>query len=95
MLRPGGVAIMSFSNRCFPTKAVAIWTQTGDPDHIWIVRAHPAVPCDPGHACFMRFDAVREAEVTRATAGSWGPCCMPAAALRARRQVGPPQFLRT
>ena len=29
-LKPGGVAIMSFSNRCFPTKAIAIWTQTGD-----------------------------------------------------------------
>lgn len=25
MLRPGGVVIASYSNRCFPTKAVAIW----------------------------------------------------------------------
>jgi SAM-dependent methyltransferase len=25
VLRPGGVFIVSFSNRCFPTKAVAIW----------------------------------------------------------------------
>lgn len=25
ILKPGGVAIASFSNRCFPTKAVAIW----------------------------------------------------------------------
>ncbi len=25
VLKPGGVAIASFSNRCFPTKAVAIW----------------------------------------------------------------------
>ena len=37
VLKPGGKAIMSFSNRCFPTKAIAIWTQTGDPDHILIV----------------------------------------------------------
>ena len=38
VLKPGGKAIMSFSNRCFPTKAIAIWTATGDPDH---VRANP------------------------------------------------------
>ena len=45
-LRPGGVAIMSFSNRCFPTKAIAIWTQTGDLDHVWIVGSyfHYSVP---------------------------------------------------
>ena len=34
-LKPGGKAIMSFSNRCFPTKAITIWTQTGDVDHVW------------------------------------------------------------
>ena len=34
VLKPGGLAIMSFSNRCFPTKAVSIWTATGDLDHI-------------------------------------------------------------
>ena len=37
VLKPGGLALMSFSNRCFPTKAIAIWTSTGDLDHIWIV----------------------------------------------------------
>ena len=40
VLKPGGVALMSFSNRCFPTKAIAIWTSTGDLDHIWIVGAY-------------------------------------------------------
>jgi len=40
VLKPGGTAIMSFSNRCFPTKAVAIWTATGDLDHVWIVGAY-------------------------------------------------------
>ena len=40
VLKPGGRAIMSFSNRCFPTKAVSIWTATGDLDHIWIVGAY-------------------------------------------------------
>lgn len=45
-LKPGGTAIMSFSNRCFPTKAISIWTQTGDLDHIWIVGSyfHYGVP---------------------------------------------------
>jgi hypothetical protein len=31
---------MSFSNRCFPTKAVAVWTQTDDPGHIWYEETH-------------------------------------------------------
>lgn len=40
VLKPGGKAIMSFSNRCFPTKAVSIWTSTGDADHVWVVGAY-------------------------------------------------------
>jgi SAM-dependent methyltransferase len=40
VLKPGGLAVMSFSNRCFPTKAIAIWTSTGDLDHIWIVGSY-------------------------------------------------------
>ena len=40
VLKPGGLAVMSFSNRCFPTKAVSIWTATGDLDHIWIVGGY-------------------------------------------------------
>jgi hypothetical protein len=40
VLKPGGLAIMSFSNRCFPTKAVAVWTSTGDLDHIYIVGSY-------------------------------------------------------
>lgn len=40
VLKPGGVAIMSFSNRCFPTKAISVWTQTGDPDHVLIVGSY-------------------------------------------------------
>ncbi|KAG1673216.1 hypothetical protein FOA52_013096 [Chlamydomonas sp. UWO 241] len=45
-LKPGGTAIMSFSNRCFPTKAISIWTQTGDLDHVYIVGSyfHYSVP---------------------------------------------------
>lgn len=34
VLKPGGTAYMSFSNRCFPTKAIQLWTNTGDADHV-------------------------------------------------------------
>ena len=40
VLKPGGRAVMSFSNRCFPTKAIALWTSTGDLDHIWVVGSY-------------------------------------------------------
>lgn len=32
--------------RCFPTKAIALWTATGDADHVWIVGSyfHYSVP---------------------------------------------------
>lgn len=29
VLKPGGMFINSFSNRCFPTKAIAIWVSAG------------------------------------------------------------------
>jgi hypothetical protein len=32
VLRPGAPFIVSFSNRCFPTKAVAIWRAFSGPD---------------------------------------------------------------
>eukprot|EP00252_Welwitschia_mirabilis_P017087 TRINITY_DN37976_c0_g1_i1.p1 TRINITY_DN37976_c0_g1~~TRINITY_DN37976_c0_g1_i1.p1 ORF type:complete len:319 (+),score=47.14 TRINITY_DN37976_c0_g1_i1:56-1012(+) len=40
VLKPGGLAIISFSNRCFWTKAISIWTSTGDADHVWIVGSY-------------------------------------------------------
>ncbi|KHG24341.1 ubiE [Gossypium arboreum] len=40
ILKPGGLAIMSFSNRCFWTKAISIWTSTGDTDHALIVGSY-------------------------------------------------------
>ncbi|CAN8326502.1 unnamed protein product [Cochlearia groenlandica] len=40
VLKPGGLAIMSFSNRCFFTKAISIWTSTGDTDHALIVGSY-------------------------------------------------------
>ena len=40
VLKPGGTALMSFSNRCFPTKAIAMWTGSDDAAHIWIVGSY-------------------------------------------------------
>lgn len=37
VLRPGGQAIISCSNRCFPTKAFEIWLRTNDLEHIFII----------------------------------------------------------
>ena len=40
VLRPGGGCIVSFSNRCFPTKAVSLWQGMGDEGHVQIVGAY-------------------------------------------------------
>ena len=40
VLEPGGICIVSFSNRCFPTKAVALWQGLNDHDHIQLVGAY-------------------------------------------------------
>ncbi|KAL8171296.1 hypothetical protein V2J09_023100 [Rumex salicifolius] len=40
ILKPGGLAIMSFSNRCFWTKAISIWTSTSDAEHVGIVGSY-------------------------------------------------------
>eukprot|EP00871_Galdieria_phlegrea_P005773 jgi/Galph1/683/GphlegSOOS_G5349.1 len=36
VLRPGGVAYISFSNRCFPTKAVSLWLSTDDVECLYM-----------------------------------------------------------
>lgn len=38
VLRPGAPFVVSFSNRCFPTKATALWLNTGDEQHAALVR---------------------------------------------------------
>ena len=40
VLRPGAPFIISFSNRCFPTKAVTIWRSLDDHGHIALVRLY-------------------------------------------------------
>jgi SAM-dependent methyltransferase len=40
VLKPGGPFVVSFSNRCFPTKAVAVWLGTTDQQHVLLVRSY-------------------------------------------------------
>jgi SAM-dependent methyltransferase len=40
VLRPGGRFVVTFSNRCFPTKAIRGWLATDDRGHLQIVAAY-------------------------------------------------------
>ena len=40
VLRPGARAVITFSNRCFPTKAVAIWQALGGEDQCRLVELY-------------------------------------------------------
>lgn len=40
VLRPGAPAVVTFSNRCFPTKAVAIWQALSGPDQTRLVELY-------------------------------------------------------
>jgi SAM-dependent methyltransferase len=40
VLVPGGPVVISFSNRCFPTKAVAVWHALDDAGHLRLVQQY-------------------------------------------------------
>ena len=40
VLKPGSVCAVSFSNRCFPTKAIRMWLQTDDLEHCMIAASY-------------------------------------------------------
>ncbi len=40
VLKPGGIFVLSFSNRCFSTKAVAAWLTTTDEQHVQLVGSY-------------------------------------------------------
>lgn len=40
VLRPGAPFIVSFSNRCFPSKAVQVWMATSDAQHSQLVQMY-------------------------------------------------------
>jgi SAM-dependent methyltransferase len=43
VLRPGGVYVCTFSNRCFPTKAIRGWLYASDEQHCDIVKSYFAL----------------------------------------------------
>lgn len=49
VLKPGGTAIISQSNRCFPTKAINIWLNTNDLEHVTADHWHTNIfkPTNP------------------------------------------------
>ena len=40
VLRPGGKVIISQSNRCFPSKAIAMWLQMNDRQHLELINGY-------------------------------------------------------
>ena len=40
VLKPGAPTVISFSNRCFPSKAVAIWQRLDDKGHMRLVEGY-------------------------------------------------------
>jgi SAM-dependent methyltransferase len=40
VLRPGAPLVLTYSNRCFPTKAVAVWRGTRDDEHARLIAAY-------------------------------------------------------
>jgi ubiquinone/menaquinone biosynthesis C-methylase UbiE len=56
VLRPGAPVVISFSNRCFWSKAVAIWRALDDAGHARLVEQYLR------HAGFEQIDTHRLAE---------------------------------
>lgn len=40
VLKPGAPFVVTFSNRCFPSKAVNVWVSTGDAQHMALVQQY-------------------------------------------------------
>lgn len=39
VLKPNGAVVITFSNRCFPSKAIREWLRTDDAEHVAMVKA--------------------------------------------------------
>ncbi len=40
VLAPDGLFVVSFSNRCFPSKATAVWLNTNDTQHVQLIASY-------------------------------------------------------
>ena len=50
-LKPGAPFIVSFSNRCFPSKAVQVWVGTNDAQHMALVKRYFELAGGYGSVC--------------------------------------------
>ena len=89
VLRPGGQAIMSFSNRCFPTKAVSMWLAQGDEGRRKIVGSYFALSPKGGWTDITALD-ITGSGVKQAQEGA-NPLMW--AALWLKQSVGDPMFV--
>ena len=89
VLRPGGQAIMSFSNRCFPSKAVAMWLASGDEGRRKIVGSYFALSPPGGWTDITALDITAKG-VTRDEAKG-NPLML--AAMWLKQSVGDPMFV--
>jgi SAM-dependent methyltransferase len=87
VLRPGGQAIMCFSNRCFPTKAVAMWLASGDAGRRKIVGSYFALSPAGGWTDIQGLD------ITGSGVAAAGSNPFMQAALWLKQSVGDPMFV--
>lgn len=71
VLRPGGQAIMSFSNRCFPSKAVSMWLNTDDTGRMRIVGSYFALSPPGGWADITALDISLPRQAPQAAPGGF------------------------
>ena len=48
VLRPGGTFVCTFSNRCFPSKAIRGWLMTNDEQHLQVVSMYFTLSSEAG-----------------------------------------------
>jgi SAM-dependent methyltransferase len=84
VLRPAGPVVITFSNRCFPTKAVAIWQALDDDGHARLVEGY--LRAAGGWSEIERLDRSPRAATARGGAGYGDPLY----AVVARREDGVP-----
>ena len=77
VLKPGAPFVVTFSNRCFPTKAVNIWANTDDEEHLNLVALYFA-NAENWAGITSRFAARQVGGATR---------CMPCGRTESRRDV--------
>lgn len=79
VLRPAGVSIVIFSDRMFPTKAVRVWREGDDDDHVALVQEYHRLAGNfrkySGRALSWREFVLVPQRARSALRGYWHPRC--------------------